>query len=193
MPRVRRSCGQPLRVPEPLDAMAEDSEQIIRHEARSKEFQPAVGDSACIEAITEHIERHVGPVAFVLHVLSALLTLAATFVYQHHGKAPAYWLLYSGMTLFALANGTCEGVINPLVATLYPKEKTHYLNILHAGWPAGLIVGGVLSYLMAERSGQVVVRWEVQWLLFLLPVLIYGIIPASITDVARHATEQLLM
>jgi MFS family permease len=113
-------------------------------------------------------------VAFVLHLLAAVLTLAAGFVYHHHGKDATYWLLYAGMTLFALANGTCEAVINPLAATLYPKEKTHYLNILHAGWPAGLIVGGVLSYLMAERDGQVVVRWEIQWLLFLLPVLIYG-------------------
>jgi len=113
-------------------------------------------------------------VAFVLHALAAVLTLAAGFVFQHHGKDATYWLLYAGMTLFALANGTCEAVINPLAATLYPKEKTHYLNILHAGWPAGLIVGGVLSYAMAERDGQVVVRWEIQWLLFLLPVLIYG-------------------
>ena len=113
-------------------------------------------------------------VAFGLHTLSALLTLGAGFVFQHHGKDAAYWMLYGGMTLFALANGTCEAVINPLVATLYPKEKTHYLNILHAGWPAGLIFGGVCSYLMAERGGQVVVRWEVQWLLFLLPVLLYG-------------------
>ena len=113
-------------------------------------------------------------VAFVLHLLAALITLAATFVYQHHGRDATFWLLYIGMTLFAFANGTCEAVINPLAATLYPKEKTHYLNILHAGWPAGLILGGVLSYLMAERAGQVVVRWEIQWLLFLAPVLIYG-------------------
>lgn len=113
-------------------------------------------------------------VAFVLHLLAAVLTLCAGFVFHHHGKEATYWLLYAGMTLFALANGTCEAVINPLAATLYPKQKTHYLNILHAGWPAGLIVGGVLSYLMTERDGQVVVRWEIQWLLFLLPVLIYG-------------------
>jgi len=112
--------------------------------------------------------------AFTLHALSAVTTLAATFVFQHHGKEATYWLLYAGMTLFAFANGTCEAVINPLAATLYPKAKTHYLNILHAGWPAGLILGGVLSYLMAERVGQVVVRWEVQWLLFLAPVLLYG-------------------
>ncbi|HMJ65805.1 MAG TPA: MFS transporter, partial [Candidatus Binatia bacterium] len=115
-------------------------------------------------------------IAFVLHVLSALLTLAAGFVFQHHGKDATFWLLYAGMWLFALANGTCEAVINPLAATLYPNQKTHYLNILHAGWPAGLIVGGLLSYFMVERNGQVVVRWEIQWLLFLLPVVAYGLL-----------------
>jgi MFS family permease len=115
-------------------------------------------------------------VAFFLHVLSAVATLGATFVFEHHGKDATYWMLYAGMTLFAFANGTCEAVINPLAATLYPKEKTHYLNILHAGWPAGLILGGVFSYLMAERDGQVVVRWEIQWLLFLAPVILYGLL-----------------
>src|SRR5580765_501385 len=44
-------------------------------------------------------------VAFVLHLLSAALTLAAPFVFQQHGKEAAYWLLYAGMSLFALANG----------------------------------------------------------------------------------------
>jgi MFS family permease len=115
-------------------------------------------------------------VAFALHVLSAVLTLAAGYVFAHYGKAHTFWVLYLGMSVFALANGTCEAVINPLAATLYPKEKTHYLNILHAGWPAGLILGGVLSYLMVERGERVVVRWEVQWLLFLVPVLVYGLL-----------------
>ena len=58
------------------------------------------------------------------------------------GKDGAYWCLYIGMFLFALGNGTCEAVINPLTATLFPKEKTHWLNILHAGWPGGLVLGG---------------------------------------------------
>jgi len=114
-------------------------------------------------------------VAFLLHVLAAALTLAAPLVFQQQGKEAAFWLLYAGMSLFALANGTCEAVINPLTATLYPNAKTHYLNILHAGWPAGLIFGGVLSYLMAERDGRVVVRWEIQWLVFVLPVVLYGL------------------
>lgn len=115
-------------------------------------------------------------IAFALHLAAGVLTLSASYVFAQFGKDSAYWLLYAGMTLFALANGTCEAVINPLAATLYPKEKTHYLNILHAGWPAGLILGGVLSWLMVERNGQVVVRWEIQWLLFIVPVIVYGLL-----------------
>src|SRR5262245_9032733 len=68
-------------------------------------------------------------IGFVLHVISAAVTLAAGFVFAHYGKAQTYWLLYAGMSIFALANGTCEAIVNPLAATLYPKERTHYLNI----------------------------------------------------------------
>ena len=35
--------------------------------------------------------------------------------------------------------------INPLTATLFPKNRTHWLNILHAGWPGGLILGALLG------------------------------------------------
>ncbi|HKP35728.1 MAG TPA: MFS transporter [Pyrinomonadaceae bacterium] len=112
--------------------------------------------------------------AFALHVLSAVITLAAGFVFARYGKPQTFWVLYIGMSIFALANGTCEAIVNPLTATLYPKQRTHYLNMVHAGWPAGLILGGVLSYLMVERGERVVVRWEIQWLIFLLPVLLYG-------------------
>src|SRR5437667_9356342 len=113
-------------------------------------------------------------IAFPLHTLSSVVILAATPFFHSLGKDATYQCVYWGAFLFALGNGTCEAVINPLTATLYPKEKTHYLNILHAGWPAGLILGGLLSWLMAERNGQVIVRWEIQWLLFLIPVLVYG-------------------
>jgi MFS family permease len=74
------------------------------------------------------------------------------------------------MFIFAIGNGVCEAVANPLVATLFPKNRTHYLNILHAGWPAGLVLGGLIAYFMAGK-----VRWEIQLSLFLLPVLIYGL------------------
>ncbi|HZZ70644.1 MAG TPA: MFS transporter, partial [Pirellulales bacterium] len=114
--------------------------------------------------------------AFVMHFLSAVVTLAATPVYNSMKEAnPAgahdtvYWMLYIGMFMFAIGNGLCEAVVNPMVATLFPRKKSHYLNILHAGWPAGLVAGGLASAFMAGK-----VRWEVQMSLFLIPVLLYG-------------------
>jgi len=52
----------------------------------------------------------------------------------------AFVYLWLGTFLFAVANGTLEAVANPLVATLFPNNRTHYLNILHASWPAGMVL-----------------------------------------------------
>jgi MFS family permease len=115
--------------------------------------------------------------AFVLHVLSAILTLAATPVFNASGKDATYWTLYVGMFMFALGNGLCEAAINPLVATLYPKQKTHYLNILHAGWPAGLVIGALVAFLFAGETAFVTrLRWEILIATFLIPAVWYGLI-----------------
>ena len=116
-------------------------------------------------------------VAFVLHILSAIVTIAATPVYGDGsaGNEAAYWMLYVGMFMFAVAWGTCEAIINPLTATLYPEEKTHYLNILHAGWPGGLILGGLIAYFFASSDANLFqVRWEILVGLFLIPTFVYG-------------------
>jgi MFS family permease len=115
--------------------------------------------------------------AFLLHVSSALVTLAATPVFHSAGKDATYWCLYVGMFMFSLANGMCEAAINPLVATLYPKQKTHYLNILHAGWPGGLILGGLLAYaFVGSEAAATRLRWEIPMVFFLVPTLWYGFI-----------------
>ena len=45
--------------------------------------------------------------------------------------------------------------INPLIATLYPDNKTAKLNALHAWWPGGLVIGGLLGVGMSNtRSGM---------------------------------------
>src|SRR5437016_1843543 len=46
--------------------------------------------------------------AFLLHVSSAIVTLAATPVFHASGKDATYWCLYVGMFMFSLANGMCE-------------------------------------------------------------------------------------
>ena len=76
--------------------------------------------------------------AFAFHCLSAFITFGAG---AGMAKETVYAYLYWGTFIFALANGTLEAVANPLVATLFPNNRTHYLNILHASWPAGLQIG----------------------------------------------------
>lgn len=108
--------------------------------------------------------------AFVFHVVSALMLFAATPVFAAGGKGDVYSLLYWSMFIFAVGNGICEAVINPLTAALFPKSKTHYLNILHAGWPAGLVLGGLVAFLAGRLP------WQILMATFLVPVAIYGFI-----------------
>lgn len=113
-------------------------------------------------------------VAFLLHLASAVVTFAATYVFAQYGKDAAYLCLSIGMLLFALGNGTCEAVINPLTATLFPNNKTHWLNILHAGWPLGLILGAVIVLGFGQVGTPI--RWEIKLGVFLAPVAIYGLL-----------------
>ena len=102
-------------------------------------------------------------VAWTLHVVSAILTISAN----------SYTHLYLGTFLFALANGAVEAVINPATTTMFPRNKTHYLNILHAGWPGGLVLGGILAISMSSIEGDHIWRYKIG--LFLIPTVIYGV------------------
>lgn len=66
---------------------------------------------------------------------------------------PITLLLYAAMLMLGLAQGLVEGVINPLCSTLFPEDKTHRMNVLHAWWPGGLIIGGLLAYLITKVMG----------------------------------------
>jgi len=107
--------------------------------------------------------------AFLFHVLSAFITFAAS---PGQDQSTAYMFLYIGTFVFALANGTLEAVANPLVSTLFPHNRTHYLNLLHASWPAGLVLGGLIGWILGEGMH---VSWKVQLGLFLVPTVLYGV------------------
>ena len=107
--------------------------------------------------------------AFLFHMLSAFITFAAT---KGQAQSTAYLFLYIGTFVFALANGTLEAVANPLVSTLFPHNRTHYLNLLHASWPAGLVLGGLIGWILGEGMH---VSWKLQLGLFLVPTALYGV------------------
>ena len=106
--------------------------------------------------------------AFGFHVLSAFVTFGAS---DGMAEKTAFVYLWLGTFLFAVANGTLEAVANPLVATLFPHNRTHFLNILHASWPAGLVLGGLVGTVLGEKMHW---GWKAQLGLFLVPTAVYG-------------------
>lgn len=107
--------------------------------------------------------------AFALHVVSAFITFGAT---KGMDSNLAYQFLFWGMFAFGAANGTLEAVANPLVATLFPNNRNHYLNILHASWPLGMVLGGVVGWVLGDTFKW---DWKAQLSLYLLPTLLYGV------------------
>ena len=98
--------------------------------------------------------------AFILHMLGIAGTVFANSI----------TMLAVGTLLIGLGNGFVEGAVNPLVATLYPDNKTAKLNALHAWWPGGIVIGALLGFAMSHFHAS----WQVKTGVLFIPTLIYG-------------------
>jgi MFS family permease len=96
------------------------------------------------------------------HVASALAIVVAD----------SYAEMYFGTFILALGNGTVEAYINPVIATVFTREKTRWLNTLHAGWPGGLVLGGIIVILLG-------LDWRLANAIVLLPATVYGVMLAA--------------
>lgn len=128
--------------------------------------------------------RKVLILAFVLHLISAGMLLAAPSLFagwREESAATAtenvFLLLKISVLLYSICQGLYEAVINPLIAQLYPENKTHYLNILHAGWPAGMIAGGLFAAaFMGDDAWVSAIPWQFALSSFAVVVLAYGVL-----------------
>ena len=77
-----------------------------------------------------------------------------------------WWACFFG----GLGHGIIEACINPLTASIYREEKSKWLTILHASWPAGIVAGGI-TYLLLMDS----LPWRAIFLFMLIPVIAYGL------------------
>lgn len=84
--------------------------------------------------------------------------------------ADGYWSLWTGTFVMALGNGAVEASANPAVATIYSHDKPRWLNRVHAAWPAGLILGGVLAIGLGAETG-----WRIKVALMALPIAVYAV------------------
>ena len=82
----------------------------------------------------------------------------------------AYRVLWTGALISGIGWGLTETVINPLAVTLYPDDQTHRLNLLHAWWPGGLIIGGLIGAGLSKLN----VDWRLQMACVLVPAMTFG-------------------
>jgi MFS family permease len=106
--------------------------------------------------------------ACLLQIIGVGLTIATP---RLQGIASPLVILAIGQLILGLGHGMIEAAINPLTATVYPEEKTSKLNKMHAWWPGGLAIGGLLGYFLTKAN----VSWQIQYGIILIPAAIYGL------------------
>lgn len=98
--------------------------------------------------------------AFVGHLTGIVLTI----------YAGGFWTLFLSTMAMGIANGLVEAACNPLVATLFPEEKTKRLNQFHVWFPGGIVIGGLVAYAFTHFG----IGWQWKMASMLLPLAIYG-------------------
>ncbi len=99
-------------------------------------------------------------IAFFLHLVGIIFTVFST----------GFLSLYISTLFIGVANGTVEAACNPLVTSIYPTNKTTKLNHFHFWFPAGIVIGTLVSFGFAK----VALNWQWQVATMLIPTLIYG-------------------
>ncbi len=98
--------------------------------------------------------------AFIFHLAGIILTIFST----------GYWTLFLSTLLIGIANGTVEAACNPLVASLFPENKTTKLNHFHLWFPGGIVIGTLIVFGLNKLG----VSWQIEVATMLIPTLIYG-------------------
>ncbi len=99
--------------------------------------------------------------AFAMHLIGIVLLLLAK----------DYTSLFLANVFIGLGNGSVEAACNPLVATLFPTEKTRMLNRFHVWFPGGIVIGSLLAALTMD---QLNLPWQVLVGLLFIPLALYG-------------------
>lgn len=95
-------------------------------------------------------------------------------------------LVLVGLLLTGLGWGAVEAASNPMIASLDPKNKTHRLNVLHAWWPAGIVVGGLLGLAISALQ----MPWQLNLLVLAIPAsaMAYLVVTSEFPVTERVAT-----
>src|SRR5215207_7814385 len=109
--------------------------------------------------------------SFIGYAIWAVMGVSAYYVSRGGDKETGFALLYWGSLILGLSNGTVEAYINPVVATMFTRNKTKWLNILHAGWPGGLVLTGLITIGLDRFAPNI--PWSFKVGMIALPAIIF--------------------
>lgn len=99
-------------------------------------------------------------IAFICHLIGLIMTIFAG----------GFWTLLISTFFIGFANGAVEAGCNPMIADMFPDNKTTMLNKFHVWFPGGIVIGSLVSKFMTD-SGM---TWQMQIAVMVIPTLIYG-------------------
>lgn len=102
--------------------------------------------------------------AFIGHVIGLIMTIFAG----------GFWGLLISTFFVGFANGSVEAGANPLIADLYPENRTTMLNKFHVWFPGGLVIGALAGFFIQKHLGGNGPTWKLEIAIMLIPTLIYG-------------------
>lgn len=130
---------------------SESGTPIYRYEnAKSREFTPGIGDAMNIEAISAHIEKHIGKIELVFHEIVSDIVHIDVYWVKPTEKFPFHTLVTSGMSdkpMYAP-----EGIEIPRYAEL--------CVLLPADWPIEAQPFQTMEESFEDENNY----WPVRWL-----------------------------
>jgi len=99
--------------------------------------------------------------AFGMHFIGIILLLFAKDMTS----------LFISNVFIGLGNGSVEAACNPLIATIFPDNKTKMLNRFHVWFPGGIVIGSLLASLIMDSIN---LPWQVLVGILFIPLALYG-------------------
>ena len=101
-------------------------------------------------------------IAFVMHAIGIVWTLMADSMTS----------LFLATLFVGIGNGMVEAALNPMIASIYPKNKTKMLNRFHVWFPGGIVIGSIVGWLVMDVMG---LGWQVMVATLFIPLVLYAV------------------
>lgn len=100
-------------------------------------------------------------IAFITHAIGIIWTILAKDQTS----------LFLATLFVGIGNGMVEAALNPMIASMYTKNKTKMLNRFHVWFPGGIVIGSLVGWVVMDVMG---LGWQVMVGVLFIPLIVYG-------------------